>query len=373
MPSETTNALNQPFYGTTQMPDATISPEPETTKVTVDSNEDQNTVKADASPQPPAPLSPVRLVILFFVNLIVIGLVQLLGWGGKGQDDPFIEGGLTVLQVTAIIASAIQIVGLIPSYIFQTEKFYDITGTFTYLSCLTYSFAGGHEMSSKRLGRPVDVRACVATGCVAVWALRLGLFLFTRVMTNHKDSRFDEFKTNILRFGVVWNMQGLWSFLGCLPTFILNSTQDGSGFVWTDVVGPVVFLLGLIGEVVADAQKTAFNKDPANKRKWIDVGLWKYSRHPNYFCEWLLHLGLFIFSTAELRDSQWIAVISPVFIAFLLAFVSGVPLLEKRADEKWGGNAEYEDYKRQTSICIPLPPLGRCRESALKYAPKFLV
>lgn len=319
-----------------------------------------------------SPDSPIRLFLMLIGSFFVIGLVQLLGWAGNGQRDPWVPD-LTVLQMTAIIASAIQIVAFVPAFLFQTEKFYDLTGSFTYLTCLAYSFAGGH-VQSQRLGLPLDRRAIVATTFVALWAIRLGYFLFTRVLQSKKDGRFDEIKPSFVKFFITWNIQGLWVFLGCLPTFVLNSTQSDTGFAWTDAVGGIMFGVGFMGEVLADEQKKRFNSNPDNKGKWIDVGMWKYSRHPNYFCEWLLQFGLFVLCLAEFQGSQWITVLSPVFVAFLLAFISGVPLLEQRADEKWGGNPSYEEYKMRTSKCLPLPDLHKIRgECLLKCCPSFLV
>jgi len=336
------------------------------------STEHQGTFRSEKEPSHRHKMSPVSIISFLFGSLFVIGLVQLLGWAGQGLNDPWIPN-MKILQFTAVLASAIQIVAFIPAYSFQTEKFYDLTGSLTYLICLAYSFAAGYTQSQRR-GLPLDRRAIVATCFVAIWAIRLGFFLFTRVMQSKKDGRFDSIKPSFVRFFIAWNVQGIWVFLGCLPTFILNSTQAGSIFQWTDAVGGILFGVGFIGEIIADEQKKPFNANPANRGKWINVGLWRYSRHPNYFFEWLLQFGLFVLCLAEFRDSQWIAAISPVFVAFLLTFVSGVPLLEKRADEKWGGNPDYEMYKKRTSICIPLPRLPEHREGFLWHClPSFLV
>lgn len=304
----------------------------------------------DGSAQP----TPVRRLFLFLTSLFVIGLVQLLGWLGKGESDPFLKGGLTVLQTTAIFASLIQIIAFVPAWWFQTEKFYDLTGSSTYIICIFYSFAAGYQEAHIRLGKPLDGRAIAATCMVTIWALRLGYFLFSRILSSKKDGRFDTLKADPITFFVVWNIQGLWVFLGCLPSFILNSTQAGTPFVWTDALGGALFGIGLFLEAVSDHQKSVFNSKPENRGKWIDFGLWRYSRHPNYFFEWTLQFGLFLLCMAEFEGTQWIAVCSPVFIAILLAFISGVPLLEKRADEKWGSNPDYQKYKRSTSVCIPL-------------------
>lgn len=289
---------------------------------------------------------------MLVANVVVLGAVQLFAWLGDGLPDPNIPR-LTVLQVVGFIASLIQLVAFVPSFMFQTEKYYDITGTLTYLTCIGYSLGSGYVQAVNRAARPIDIRAIVASCLVLVWAVRLGYFLFSRIMQDKKDKRFDNLKPDWIQFALVWNIQGLWVFLGCLPTFILNSTQLGNGFVWTDALGGALYGIGLLGEVVADHQKSKFNADPQRKGTWIDVGIWRYSRHPNYFFEWLLQFGLFVLCTAELQETQWVAIASPIFTAFLLAAISGVPMLERRADAKWGDDPEYQAYKRSVSSCIP--------------------
>jgi len=106
-------------------------------------------------------------------------------------------------------------------------------------------------------------------------------------------------------------------------------------------------------EVIADAQKSHFNADPANKDKFIQTGLWSRSRHPNYFGEIVLWIGVLIIAMPVLQGWQWAALISPVFVTLLLTRISGVPLLEKKADQEWGGQAGYETYKKQMPVLIP--------------------
>jgi steroid 5-alpha reductase family enzyme len=122
------------------------------------------------------------------------------------------------------------------------------------------------------------------------------------------------------------------------------------------IVGIVVWLIGISVEIAADTQKSRFKSDPANKGKFIYAGLWAWSRHPNYFGEIVLWTGIAIIAVPVLQGWQWATLISPVFVAFLLIKVSGVPLLEAKADERWGGQDDYEDYKRKTSVLIPKPP-----------------
>ena len=119
------------------------------------------------------------------------------------------------------------------------------------------------------------------------------------------------------------------------------------------IVGALVWLIGFVIEVVADAQKSRFNADPANKGKFIRTGLWSRSRHPNYFGEIVLWIGIAIIAIPVLQGWQWVAMISPVFVTILLTRISGIPLLQKKAEAKWGGQADYEEYKKNTPVLIP--------------------
>lgn len=203
-----------------------------------------------------------------------------------------------------------------------------------------------------------------ATCFALIWTLRLGTFLFSRIKRDGKDGRFDALKPKWSTFLIVWVLQALWCSLTALAVFTVNASQES--FLSDDYVdrttewigggiGIAIWLLGFGIEVVADNQKKVWRADPSNKGKWIDVGLWHYSRHPNYFGEATLWLGMLILCAPSFQNTQWAAVISPIFVTFLLTKVSGVPMLEQRADEKWGGNPEYEKYKRTTSVFIILP------------------
>jgi steroid 5-alpha reductase family enzyme len=119
------------------------------------------------------------------------------------------------------------------------------------------------------------------------------------------------------------------------------------------MMGFLVWVIGFAFEAVADAQKSRFNADPANRGKFISTGLWSRSRHPNYFGEIVLWVGVAIIALPVLQGWQWVALISPVFVTLLLTKVSGVPLLEKKADEMWGGQEDYEAYKKNTPVLIP--------------------
>eukprot|EP01134_Creolimax_fragrantissima_P005712 CFRG5712T1 len=255
---------------------------------------------------------------------------------------PILEIPMAVL----LISFGIQWLMFLPAVAYQTEKFYDVTGSITYLACTLYTFTCGSH----------TLRSILATICVCIWCTRLGTFLFGRILKESKDSRFDNLKPYFFRFFNVWSIQGLWVFLTALPVYTLNSSFADKPLGIIDVFGFSIWVLGFTLEVVADKQKSQFRKNPANKNRFIQHGLWSWSRHPNYFGEIVLWIGLFIVSSSILVGWQWICIVSPVFVVFLLTKVSGVPLLEKSADERWSNDEEYQRYKRSTSVLVPMPP-----------------
>lgn len=277
---------------------------------------------------------------LVFLVLILIGLLVAMA-GGQGGSR---VTGIPVFALLVGLAFIIQWLAYIPAYLKQTEKFYDITGSFTYIAAITLALA---------LSPNLDARAILLWGLVVVWALRLGSFLFRRIHKAGKDDRFDEIKPSFIRFLNAWTIQALWVTFTASAALIAITTTTRKELDIFALVGFLVWAFGFAMEVIADAQKSRFNADPANKGKFIQVGLWSRTRHPNYFGEIVIWIGVIIITLPVLQGWQWVALISPVFVTLLLTRVSGVPLLEKKADLKWGGQAEYETYKKQTPVLIP--------------------
>ncbi|WP_370586131.1 DUF1295 domain-containing protein [Tessaracoccus sp. MC1679] len=199
----------------------------------------------------------------------------------------------------------------------------------------------------------VDARAVLLASLVLVWAARLGTFLVRRVHRAGKDDRFDELKPSVVRFLNVWTLQGLWVTLTAAAAWVSITSAARVGLDLFALVGFVVWAVGFGIEIVADLQKSRFNADPAHKGRFISTGLWGRSRHPNYFGEIVLWTGVAIIALPTLDGWQWVALISPLFVALLLTKVSGVPLLEKKADSKWGGQPDYEAYKASTPVLFP--------------------
>jgi len=281
---------------------------------------------------------------------IVATLISLLVGAGlafAGSQGGYAVASIPVFALCVALAFLIQWLAFIPAFLKKTEAFYDLTGSITYILVTVTAVA---------LSPVVDGRSFLLLGLVSVWAVRLGSFLFMRIRKAGEDRRFRELKTSFPRFLLTWTLQGLWvTFsLAAALAAITSTVRQGLGVF--ALVGFLVWLLGFGIEVVADRQKNQFRGNPENADRFIHTGLWAWSRHPNYFGEIVLWVGVAIIAIPALRGWTWLTLISPVFITLLLTRISGVPMLEARADEKWGGQAEYEAYKARTPVLIPRPP-----------------
>jgi len=191
---------------------------------------------------------------------------------------------------------------------------------------------------------------------IFLWALRLGVFLFNRVRYFGHDNRFDGMRNNFVKFLGFFLLQGLTATIVMIPA-ILFLTGDHVFFNWISLLGSVVWLKGFLFEAVADDQKLKFIKNKRNKGKFITNGLWKLSRHPNYYGEILMWFGVYLFALSSLVEAggyQWlVGLIGPVFITLMLLFVSGIPILEKRMKKKFGMKREYKRYVERTPLLIP--------------------
>lgn len=281
-----------------------------------------------------------RNAYLVFPVLILIG-VLVAAAGSQGGST---VGGIPVFALCVGLAFLVQWLAFIPAYQLQTEKFFDLTGSLTYISVISIAAF---------LSSGVDARSILLWALVVIWAVRLGTFLFQRIRKAGKDDRFDELKPSLIRFLNVWTIQGLWVTFTMAAALVAITTMNHKELDIFAMVGFLVWLLGFSIEVAADTQKSRFSANPANKGKFIQSGLWSRSRHPNYFGEIVLWVGVAIIALPVLQGWQWIALISPIFVTLLITRVSGVPLLEKKADQKWGGKADYEAYKKNTPVLIP--------------------
>jgi len=246
---------------------------------------------------------------------------------------------LPLVKNLILLIFSIQWICFIPAYILQTEKFFDLIGSITYLTTV---FTAIYITDSGNISDYVIV------SCVAIWAIRLGSFLFMRIHKAGEDRRFREIKTNFTRFFMTWTLQGMWVSM-CLLC-VLTALSSYSGIIINNVfyIGLLIFVIGFIIEVIADHQKTVFRKDINNKDKFISTGLWSCSRHPNYLGEILLWFGVAIMSFSSLQDLQYLTLISPIFVYILLVYNSGIRILENQGDKKWGHLDSYKEYLKNT-------------------------
>lgn len=312
--------------------------------------------------KPPMKLAD-SLIRLAVVLTITGGLTFGLLYGAADSNMPSTTGPLdtaSILWIVAAIAYGINWLVFIPANAGQTEKYYDLTGSITYLSCTIGSLLMGAAPKCINSNSGLEVctewrftgRACVQSVFVILWCVRLGSFLFARIKRDNKDGRFDDIKTNPPRFFGAWTLQGLWVLLTALPVFTVNAVNSPEDLGVQDFIGWFVWAVGFGIEIVADQQKSNFAADASKKGTFINEGLWYYSRHPNYFGEITLWFGQFLAASSVFQNAQWTCIVSPLFVIFLLMKVSGVPMLEKRSDEKFKGNSDYELYKKNTSVLV---------------------
>ena len=286
----------------------------------------------------------LRLTTIVVASVFMIVFLVVSAVGNKSV----ILNEYSAVLYCAVICIGVQWVAWIPASIAKTERFYDLTGGLTYLIVIGFSLWAGSQ------SEPPSLRELIVSLLVVIWSLRLSIFLYLRIHRTGKDGRFDQLKTSPIRFLVPWSIQGLWVFLTMIVVIVINSQADSAPAlgIW-DGIGLSMWVLGFGIEAIADNQKTVFNKESNNQGKWIDSGLWAYSRHPNYLGEILLWTGIAFFGISCFTGLERVAWISPIFIYILLTKVSGIPILDKRALEKWGDDPEYQKYRDNTPALIP--------------------
>ena len=271
-------------------------------------------------------------------------VAALVAWAGGQRSVEVL--GFSIPALCAAIAFVVNWAAFYPAYAARTERYYDLVGSLTYLSSIACAVL---------LATP-DPRGWLIAGMAAVWALRLGTFLFLRIHRAGSDRRFDEVKQDFGQFLVAWTLQALWVVLtlSCALAAITSTDTQRLG-AWA-AVGGAIWAVGFGIEVVADWQKSAFRRDPENAGRFIQRGLWGWSRHPNYCGEIVLWSGVAVLAFPALSGWQYVTLVSPVFVYVLLTRISGIPPLEKRAEEKWGHEPEYRAYVDRTPVLWLWPP-----------------
>ena len=255
--------------------------------------------------------------------------------------------GVNLVGHLLIMCFVIQWIAYIPAFLLKTEKFYDLTGSLTYIGTILYALYATDSFNNLKLGNLIVGIAII------MWAVRLGSFLFMRIRKDKKDGRFDSIKTSFSQFFMTWTLQGMWVFICSSAAFIAIANPQGVVINSVFIIGLVIFIFGFAIEVIADNQKTSFRSIPENKDQFINEGLWARSRHPNYFGEITLWTGVTIMGISSFEGMNYLAIFSPIFSYLLLVYVSGVRMLEYRGHKKWGHLDEYNSYKKNTPKLIP--------------------
>jgi steroid 5-alpha reductase family enzyme len=275
----------------------------------------------------------------------IIAIAVAITWAGcQGGRS---VGALSIFALCALLSFGINWLGFFHAWTRQTERFFDLMGSLSY---------GALIVTALVLGGVPDLRSLLLGIMVIVWAARLGSFLFRRISRDGSDRRFDEIKPSWPRFLMTWTLQGLWVLLtlSCALAAITSSRPVPlDAFA---IVGGSIWLFGFAIEVVADRQKSRFRSNPANRERFISTGLWAWSRHPNYFGEIVLWIGVAVVALPVLRGWQYATLVSPLFVYVLLTRISGVPLLESRGKKKWGRDPEYQAYRENTPVLFPRRP-----------------
>jgi steroid 5-alpha reductase family enzyme len=287
--------------------------------------------------------SAERGALIAVLAATLVGAVVAVA-GSQGGAE---VGGLPLFALCVGVAFGIQWLAFVPAYLGQTERFYDLAGSAAYVTVVALAIG---------LAPARDVRSVLLFVVVVAWAVRLGTYLVRRIRRAGRDDRFDALKPSLPRFLAAWTIQGLWVSLTVAPALAAITTLRREPLGVVEAIGLVLWLVGFAIEAIADLQKSRFRSDPANRDRFISTGLWAWSRHPNYFGEIVLWIGVALIAAPALAGWQLVTLVSPLFVAFLLTRVSGVPMLERKADERWGGQPEYEVWKARTPVLLLRPP-----------------
>ena len=264
------------------------------------------------------------------------------------SENTLAINGTSLIIKAMCISFVIHGVLFIPSYVFQTEKFYDLTGSVTYITIISYVIYEIYQVSES-----LDPRILIIAACIMVWTIRLGGFLFWRVLKDGEDKRFRSILPSFTQLLMTWALSAAWVFIQSLSALVAITAVTQVEFGILGYVGLSLWVFGFIFEVIADHQKTKFKANPDNEGRFINEGLWKKSRHPNYFGEIVLWVGVSIMSVASMTGLQYVSLISPLFSFLLIYYVSGVRMLEARSDKKWGNSEDYQEYKNNVPVFVP--------------------
>jgi steroid 5-alpha reductase family enzyme len=226
----------------------------------------------------------------------------------------------------------------------------------------SYAF-GALALIYALFGSGWPVRRALVAAIVAVWSLRLGTHLLVRIARKHpvEDGRYAQLRKDWAqgfkaRMAGFFQMQAASVVLLGIP-FLAACSNPYPEIRALEWAGAGLWLIAISGEALADAQLAAFKRDPGSGGKVCDAGLWRYSRHPNYFFEWLIWVAYFLLGSAS--PWGWLGIISPACILYLLLRVTGIPMTEEQSIRSRGD--AYRRYQERTSAFVPLPTRGAHR------------
>ena len=283
-----------------------------------------------------------KSLIGIIISLIIAAFILFSGSQGSLSFE-----GLPLFAVCGVIGFVLHWTIFIPSYAFQTEHYFDLIGSLSYIATV---------ITAILLNPSLDIRDWIICSMIMLWAVRLGSFLFWRVKTVGQDKRFTVMKTKFTWFLLTWTLGGLWVLVTMAAGLAALTSNTTIGLDFLGYIGIALWVFGFTIEIIADNQKSKFKNDPNNQGRFITSGLWSWSQHPNYFGEITLWFGLALLAFPVLSGWQLVTLISPIFVYFLLTKVSGIPILDRMAKEKWGLDSEYINYIKITSKLILVPP-----------------
>lgn len=240
-----------------------------------------------------------------------------------------------------LIVFLLQVFFFVFAAAFKTDKLTDLSYGLTFIIVALYA-----------LSQSIVPYAWILSFMIIFWGLRLSTYLFIRILHMKTDKRFDGIREHIGKFASFWLFQAITIFVVLLPLAGVVEAKSGP-LPTVCLLGLLIWLAGLLIEAIADAQKYSFKKK--NPHTWINTGLFRYARYPNYFGEMLVWTGVFIFASPFLGGLYWLAVLSPLTIIGILCFASGIPLLEKQHEARYGKDKAYQAYKKNTRLLVPLP------------------
>ena len=263
-----------------------------------------------------------------------------------GSDGGYLVGNLPVFVICLMVAFVLQWLFFSHAWAQRSEGLFDLVGSITYITLVWLVL----------FLTVVDTRSLLLASLITVWALRLGPFLYLRIKQAGEDQRFRFIKTSFPTFLMTWTIQGAWVFITASCALAAMSSTQRIDLDLYSYIGLGLFVFGFAIEVMADQQKSNFKKNPDNANQFICTGLWAWSRHPNYFGEIVLWCGIAMLAYPNLQGWQIVTLISPLWVVFQLTQISGVKMLERRAEKQWGQDPEYQAYKRSTPALLLWPP-----------------